>query len=119
MERRSTSPAAGSLTPRRCDTPFAGPLITLTLTPGVSADESLGRAHSGAVDARRLHAADAESAAPAPRAHEESRRRDYGDIKHALKNHRLTSIVFEHEPVTIGFAAGAAMIVGAMVLSQL
>jgi len=31
----------------------------------------------------------------------------------------ITSIVFEHEPVTAGFAAGAAMIVGAMVLSQL
>lgn len=31
----------------------------------------------------------------------------------------ITSIVFEHEPVTIGFVAGATMILGAMVLSQL
>ncbi|HEX7677846.1 MAG TPA: DMT family transporter [Thermoanaerobaculia bacterium] len=31
----------------------------------------------------------------------------------------ITSIVFEHEPVTAGFIAGAATIVGAMVLSQL
>jgi drug/metabolite transporter (DMT)-like permease len=31
----------------------------------------------------------------------------------------ITSIVFEHEPVTIGFVAGAAMILGAMVISQL
>jgi drug/metabolite transporter (DMT)-like permease len=31
----------------------------------------------------------------------------------------ITSIVFEHEPVTRGFVAGAGMILGAMVLSQL
>jgi drug/metabolite transporter (DMT)-like permease len=31
----------------------------------------------------------------------------------------ITSILFEHEPVTAGFLAGAATIVGAMVLSQL
>lgn len=31
----------------------------------------------------------------------------------------ITSIVFEHEPVTVGFLAGAVMILGAMVLSQL
>jgi drug/metabolite transporter (DMT)-like permease len=31
----------------------------------------------------------------------------------------ITSVIFEHEPVTIGFVAGAALILGAMVLSQL
>jgi len=31
----------------------------------------------------------------------------------------ITSIAFEHEPVTVGFVAGAVLIVGAMVLSQL
>jgi drug/metabolite transporter (DMT)-like permease len=31
----------------------------------------------------------------------------------------ITSVVFEHEPVTIGFVAGAVLILGAMVLSQL
>jgi drug/metabolite transporter (DMT)-like permease len=31
----------------------------------------------------------------------------------------ITSAVFEHEPVTTGFVAGAVLIVGAMVLSQL
>jgi drug/metabolite transporter (DMT)-like permease len=31
----------------------------------------------------------------------------------------ITSIVFQHEPVTFGFVAGASMILGAMVISQL
>jgi drug/metabolite transporter (DMT)-like permease len=31
----------------------------------------------------------------------------------------ITSIVFQHEPVTIGFVAGAVLILGAMILSQL
>ena len=31
----------------------------------------------------------------------------------------ITSIIFQHEPVTLGFLAGASLILGAMVLSQL
>src|SRR5437764_4409668 len=63
-------------------------------TPRVSHHESLGDAHSGAADARRLHAVDAESAATASGAVAQPRRSDDDrDIKHSLKRHWLAVAV--------------------------